>query len=153
MRVYGVSGSKRTPTGFDRVLHRSELPKAAAMADYLILIVPLSVETENLIDASILAVMKPDAFLINVARGGVLDESALVDALREKRIAGASLDVFREQPLPPDHLLWREPGVLITPLVGGMSNIYLDQAYPIVRDNLRQFIAGNADAMTNIVPH
>ena len=153
MRVYGVSGSARTPPGFDRVFHRRELATAAAKADYLILVVPLSAETENLIDASILAALKPQCFLINVARGGVLDEDALVDALREKRIAGASLDVFRQQPLPPDHALWREPGVLITPLVGGMSNIYLDQAYPIVRDNLRHFLAGRTHSMTNIVPH
>ena len=151
MNVFGVSGSDRVPTGFDRIFPRGELLRAAALADYLILIVPLSTETENMIDATVLAAMKPDAFLVNVARGGVLDEVALVAALREKKIAGASLDVFREQPLPPDNALWREPGVLITPLVGGMSNIYLDQAYPIVRDNLRQFLAGHVNAMTNIV--
>ena len=153
MTVYGVSGSARVPAGFDGIFHRRELAAAAASADYLILIVPLSPETENMIDANALAAMKPDAFLINVARGGVLDENALVAALREKRIAGASLDVFRQQPLPAEHMLWHEPGVLITPLVGGMSNIYLDQAYPIVRDNLRQFLAGHAHAMTNIVQH
>ena len=151
MNVFGVSGSDRVPTGFDGIFPRGELLRAAALADFLILIVPLSAETENMIDATVLAAMKPDAFLINVARGGVLDEVALVAALREKKIAGASLDVFREQPLPPDNALWREPGVLITPLVGGMSNIYLDQAYPIVRDNLRQFLAGHVNAMTNIV--
>ena len=153
MNVYGVSGSPRTPTGFDRIFPRSELVAAAALADYLILIVPLSPENENMINATVLAAMKPDAFVINVARGGVLDETALVAALREKRIKGASLDVFRQQPLPPDNPLWREPGVLITPLVGGMSNIYLDQAYPIVRDNVRQFLAGRVDAMSNIVEH
>ena len=98
--------------------------------------------------------MKPSAFLINVARGGVLDERALVAALREKRLAGASLDVFRQQPLPPDDPLWRqEPGVIITPLVGGMSNIYLEQCYPIVRANLEHFLAGRHDQMRNVVPH
>lgn len=153
MTVYGVSGSPRLPDGFDAVFSREDLLQAASGADYLVLLVPLSPETENLIDARVIAAMKPQAFVINVARGGVLDEQALVAALREKRLAGAALDVFRQQPLPADHPLWHEPGIIITPLVGGMSNIYLDQAYPIVRDNLRQFLAGRTDAMLNVVPH
>lgn len=153
MTVYGVSGSPRVPDGFDGVFSREDLLQAASAADYLVLLVPLSPETENLIDARVIAAMKPQAFVINVARGGVLDEQALVAALREKRLAGAALDVFRQQPLPADHPLWHEPGIIITPLVGGMSNIYLDQAYPIVRDNLRQFLAGCTDAMVNVVPH
>lgn len=153
MTVYGVSNSPRVPDGFDGIFPRSELARAASRADYLVLLVPLSPETENLIDAGVLAAMKPQAFVINVARGGVLDEQALVAALREKRLAGAALDVFRQQPLPADHPLWHEPGIIITPLVGGMSNIYLDQAYPIVLNNLRQFLAGRTDAMLNVVPH
>jgi D-2-hydroxyacid dehydrogenase (NADP+) len=153
MTVLGVSGSSRLPEGFDGLFHRSDLAQAAAKADYLVLIVPLSPETENLVDAAVIAALKPAAFLVNVARGGVLDEQALVAALRDKRIAGASLDVFRQTPLPPDDPLWQEPGVIITPQVGGMSNIYLDQAYPVVRDNLRQFLAGRPEAMTNVVPH
>lgn len=153
MTVHGVSGSRRVPTGFDSVFHRSELAKAAALADYLVLIVPHSAETENLVDGAVLRAMKREAFLINVARGGVLDETALVQALRQGALAGAALDVFRQQPLPPDHALWHEPNVLITPLLGGMSNIYLDQAYPVVRDNLRAFVAQDMHAMRNIVAH
>lgn len=153
MTVLGVSNSPRVPEGFDGVFPRSELAKAAAKADYLVLIVPHSPDTENLIDAGVLASMKPGAFLVNVARGGVLDEAALLTALREKRLAGASLDVFRQQQLPPDHPLWREPGVIVTPLVGGMSNIYLEQAYPIVLQNLHAFLSGRTDAMVNVVAH
>ena len=153
MTVYGVSKSPRVPAGFDAVFQRDELAQAAAKADYLVLMVPHSPETENIVDAEVLAALKPDAFLVNVARGGVLDEAALVSALRAKRLAGASLDVFRQQPLPADHLLWHEPGVIITPLVGGMSNIYMDQAYPVVRDNLRLYLSGQLDAMANLVPH
>jgi D-2-hydroxyacid dehydrogenase (NADP+) len=115
--------------------------------------VPNTPQTENLIDAAVIAAMKPDAYLINVARGGVLDEGALRNALHERRLAGAALDVFREGSLPADHPLWREKNVIITPHIGGMSNVYLDQAYPIVRDNLRNFLAGNFAAMKNIVPH
>jgi D-2-hydroxyacid dehydrogenase (NADP+) len=153
MSVYGVSDSTRKPAGFDRIFDRGNLAHAASLADFLILIVPHTPDTENLIDAAVLASMKSTAYLINVARGGVLDEAALLTALREKRLAGAGLDVFRQQPLPPEHPFWHEPGVIITPLIGGMSNIYLEQAYPIVRDNLKQFLAGYPEAMSNIVPH
>jgi len=119
----------------------------------LVLIVPHTPKTENLIDAAVIAAMKPSAYLINVARGGVLDEDALRAALHEKRLAGAALDVFRERPLPPNHPLWREPKIIITPHIGGMSDIYLDQAYPIVRDNLRLFLAGETALLNNIVSH
>jgi phosphoglycerate dehydrogenase-like enzyme len=153
MKVYGVSGSDRLPGGFDGMFDRTELRKAAALADFLVLIVPLSPQTENLIDAGVLAAMRPSAYLINVARGGVLDEAALLEALRERRIAGAALDVFREQPLAADHPLWRAERVIVTPLIGGMSNVYLDQAYPIVRDNLQLYLGGHAAEMRNLVPH
>lgn len=151
--VYGVSGSPRQPPGFDRIFSRGELSHAASLADFLVLVVPLSAKTENLVDRRVLAAMKPSAFLINVARGGVLDEQALIEALHEGRLAGAALDVFRQTPLRPDSPLWGEERLILTPLVGGMSDIYLDQAYPIVRRNLECFLAGRLDEMVNIVPH
>ena len=153
MKVIGVSASRRVPAGFDAMYGREELLQAAAQADFLVILVPYSAQTENMIDARVLAAMKASAFLINVARGGVLDEQALLQALRAGRIAGAGLDVFRDQPLPADNPFWSEPRVLITPLLGGMSNIYLEQAYPIVSANLRHFLAGRLDAMLNVVPH
>jgi phosphoglycerate dehydrogenase-like enzyme len=153
MTVYGVSATPRVPEGFDKVFARTQLREAAARADFLVLIVPHSSQTENLVDAAVLQSMKPTAFLINVARGGILDEEALVSALRTKRLAGAALDVFRQQPLPPDHPLWQVDRLIITPLVGGMSDIYLHQAYPVVRQNLEKFLAGRIDEMLNIVPH
>jgi phosphoglycerate dehydrogenase-like enzyme len=153
MTVYGISNSSRRPPGFDEILSRDELPRGAAAADFLVLIVPHSAQTENLIDAAVLACMKPSAYLINVARGGVLDEGALLASLREKRLAGAALDVFRERQLPADSPLWSEERIIITPHIGGMSNVYLDQAYPIVRDNIKLFLAGNLAAMKNIVAH
>ena len=148
MKVHGISNSSRKPPGFDQIL-----PRGAAAADFLVLIVPHSAQTENLIDAGVLSCMKPSAYLINVARGGVLDEAALLGALREQRLAGAALDVFRERPLPPGHPLWSEEKIIITPHIGGMSDVYLDQAYPIVRGNIEKFLAGNMTAMTNIVAH
>ena len=151
MTVHGVTGTPRALAHFDHVHARDQLAQAAALADFLILVVPLSAETENLVDARVIAAMKPGAFFINVARGGVLDEDALLAALRERRIAGAGLDVFRQQPLPSDSPFWHEPGVIVTPLVGGMSDIYLQQAFPVVEANLRCFIEGRMDGMHNIV--
>ena len=153
MTVVGISESARRPEGFDEIIGRKELARGAALADFLVLIVPHTPKTENLIDATVIAAMKPSAYLINVARGGVLDEGALRDALHQRRLAGAALDVFRERPLPAGHPLWHEDRVIVTPHIGGMSDIYLDQAYPIVRDNLRLFLAGKAGLMKNIVSH
>jgi D-2-hydroxyacid dehydrogenase (NADP+) len=153
MTVYGISNSGRRPPGFDEILSRDELPRGAAAADFLVLIVPHSAQTESLIDASVLSCMKPSAYLINVARGGVLDERALLASLREQRLAGAALDVFRERQLPADSPLWGEERVIITPHIGGMSDVYLDQAYPIVRDNIKLFLAGDLTGMKNIVAH
>lgn len=151
MTVYGVSQSMRVPRGFDKVYGRAELTTAAATADFLVLLVPYAADTESLVDARIIGAMKPTAFLINVARGGVLDEAALLHALRDRRIAGAALDVFRETPLPPGDPLWVEERVIITPMLGGMSDIYLAQAYPIVRENLSKFLTGDTRSMNNVV--
>lgn len=151
MKVVGVSSTSRLPEGFDAMYSRSEIVQAASQADYLVLVVPYSADTDNLIDATVLAALPSHAYVINVARGGVLDESALIAALRSKKIAGAALDVFRQQPLPSDHLLWSEPGILISPLLGGMSNVYLEQAWPIVRKNLSNFLSNDLSAMQNIV--
>ena len=104
-----------------------------------------------LTNAGVIGAMRPTAYLVNAARGGVLDEDALLQALRGKRIAGAGLDVFRQQPLPADSPIWHEPNVIVTPLVGGMSDIYLQQAFPTVAANLRCFLDGRLDAMHNIV--
>lgn len=151
MTVVGVSGAPREIAGFDRVVVRAELADAVAEADFVVLIVPLAADTENLVDARVIGAMKPGAYLINAARGGVLDEDALLAALRQRRIAGAGLDVFRQQPLPADSPWWHEPGVIVTPLVGGMSDIYLQQAFPIVDANLRLFLAGRVGELHNAV--
>jgi phosphoglycerate dehydrogenase-like enzyme len=152
MRVVGVSASPRAVEGFDRIYPRSELRAAAAEADYLVLVVPHSPETDNLVDESVIRALPPRAYVVNVARGGVLDEQALLAALRGHRIAGAHLDVFRQTPLPPDSPLWRQEGLLVTPNIGGMSNVYLDQCYPIVRENLAHYLGGRAGQLVNRVP-
>ena len=152
MQVLGVSSSARRPPAFERIFNRRDLREAASQADFLVLTIPLSSETENLVNEGILSAMKPGAFLINVARGGVLDERALLHCVRGGRIAGAALDVFRQVPLPPDDPLWAEERLIITPVLGGMSDVYLEQAYPLVKQNIRHFLAGRMDQMLNIVP-
>lgn len=150
MRVVGVSDARTAAPGFDAVLPRARLREAAAMADFLVALTPLDGTTRHMFDAAVFAAMKPGAFFINIARGGVVDEAALIAALREKRIAGAGLDVYAVEPPADDNPLWDMPNVMMSPRIGGMSDIYADQVFPVVERNLRAFLAGDLDAMTNI---
>jgi len=151
MAVHGVTASPRALSAFDAVHPRTALAEAAALADFLIVLVPLSAATERLIDARILAAMKPTAYLINLTRGGVCDQEALLAALRDGRIAGAGLDVAEPEPLPPDHPLWREGRAIVTPHVAGYVDGYRDLVMPILEHNLRCFMERRWDAMMNRV--
>ena len=97
--------------------------------------------------------MKRGSFLVNLARGGVVDEPALVEVLKSGRIAGAALDVFNEEPLPADHPFWAMPKVIITTHQGGFCDVYIDHALPTVEANMRSFLSGNIAGMINVVPH
>lgn len=151
MRVVGVSSGRSQAPGFDRIVPRDSLPEAAADADFLIVLAPYTPATHHMIDATTLQAMQPHAFLINLARGSVVDEAALIEALERKRIAGAGLDVFEAEPLPVTSPLWSMRNVIITPHIGGMSDIYAAQVAPLLIDNLRHYLAGNAHAMRNLV--
>jgi phosphoglycerate dehydrogenase-like enzyme len=153
MRVLGVSSAPRKVADFDRIHRREELAKVAGECDFLVLLTPLSEHTRNSVDATVFATIKPGSFLINLARGGVVDEPALVEALRAGRIAGAALDVFNEEPLPPDHPFWSMPNVIITTHQGGFCDVYIDHALPTVETNMRRFLAGDIGGMINVVPH
>ena len=123
MRVVGVGRN-------DNLL--ATLPEA----DFIALTCPLTPQTENLIDAKALAAMKPSAYLINVARGRVVNEPALVEALEQKRIAGAALDCVWEEPLPPTSKLWEMPNLLITPHSAGETRRYEENVIDLLLDNL-----------------
>jgi phosphoglycerate dehydrogenase-like enzyme len=110
--------------------------------DFVVVTLPLTQLTRGLIGPDELAVMKPSAFLIQAGRGGVVDQAALMEALIEKRIAGAALDTFSEEPLPPALPLWKLPNVLITPHIGGISPLYLQRAVDLFEANLKRYIAG-----------
>ena len=115
----------------------------------LVLAVPLTAETTNLIDAAAIASLPIGAYVINVARGEVIDEAALADALRSGRLGGAALDVFVEEPLPADSELWDLPNTIVTPHSSGMTNQLPGRATDRFLDNLRRYVAG--DALVNEV--
>lgn len=122
--------------GPDQLLHM--LP----LCDYVVLAVPLNAETYHMIGERELRAMKPTAYLVNVARGAVVDEAALVRALQEGWIAGAGLDVFEREPLPADSPLWQMDNVLLTPHISGFTPQYEQRAVEIFTENLRRYLAG-----------
>jgi phosphoglycerate dehydrogenase-like enzyme len=151
MRVIGITSSPRDIAGFDRMVARDDLAEAVRELDYFVLLTPYSKDTHHIVDARVLAAMKSDAYLVNLARGGVVDEDALLQVLRFGGIAGAALDVFSQEPLPEDHPFWSLPNVLITPHVGGFNDGYARQAIPVVLENIRRFAAGDTANMLNLV--
>jgi phosphoglycerate dehydrogenase-like enzyme len=151
MTVIGFTSTKRNLPGFDRMHLRSELVKIAPELDYLVLLVPYSEETRHSIDAKVFAAMKPSSFLVNLARGGIVDEDALMQALNSGQIAGAALDVFQEEPLPPEHPLWSTKNVIITPHLGGFCDVYAERALPTIEHNMACFLRGDFDSMVNVV--
>jgi phosphoglycerate dehydrogenase-like enzyme len=150
LTIVGVSSRTAVPH-FDELLPRSGLAKAAGRADFLVLLVPYSPGTHHLIDAGVLAAMKPSAYLLNLARGGVVDEAALTEALQQRRIAGAGLDVFSQEPLPPASPLWSLDNVIVTPHIGGMSDVYAEQLLPLLEHNLRAHFAADHAGLLNRV--
>ncbi len=151
MEVLGFSSEPRNVPGFDAVYRRSELMAMAERLDYFVLLEPLTDATRNIVDNRMLAAMKPSAFLINLARGGLVDETALAEALKAGTIAGAALDVFNEEPLPADNPLWHLKNILITTHQGGFCDVYPKLALPIISQNLRLFLDGRMDQMVNRV--
>jgi len=130
------------PEYVERLLPPEQLPELLAACDILILCVPLTDQTRGMIDGPALALMPPGAVLINVARGPVVVESALVAALDAGHLSGAGLDVTEQEPLPPTSRLWDLPNVLITPHVGAQSRTRYDDATNLFCENLRRFLRG-----------
>jgi D-2-hydroxyacid dehydrogenase (NADP+) len=150
-----VVGTKRDPSqgtdGIEAVWRYDELGQLLPIADIIVLTCPLTRETENLIDANALARMKPSAHLINVARGAIVDEAALVQALQQGTIAAAGLDVTREEPLPPASPLWAMPSVLITPHKAGETQRIEDGIVSILMENLGRLWRGEQLLKNGIV--
>jgi phosphoglycerate dehydrogenase-like enzyme len=153
MTVIGISDGRTKGPHFDEVHPRKVLVAQAARADFLMLLVPYTPQTRNLVSREVIAAMKPTAFVINLARGGVLDEAALIESLQAGKIAGAGIDVFSQQPLPPDNPLWHMPNVIITPNIGGRSDNFIEQTLTVIEPNLTAFIEGRVNDMLNVIPH
>jgi phosphoglycerate dehydrogenase-like enzyme len=151
MTVVGITSAKRQVAGFDRVFGRDELVAAVRDLDYLVLLTPYTPETRHIVNSGVFAAMKPGSYIVNLARGGVVDEAALIQALEQGKLAGAALDVFAKEPLPDDHPVWGMDNVIITTHQGGFFDGYPDYALPVVENNLRKFLAGDLKNMVNIV--
>ncbi|HEY1797328.1 MAG TPA: D-2-hydroxyacid dehydrogenase [Stellaceae bacterium] len=151
MRVIGLRRNPAAGGPADAVRPMSELKALLPEADFVALTCPLTPETTNLIAADALARMKPAAYLVNVARGRVVDEMALVTALRLGKIAGAALDVTVEEPLAAASPLWAMPQVLVTPHTAGETRKYEDNVIAILRDNLDRLWRGETQLRNQIV--
>jgi phosphoglycerate dehydrogenase-like enzyme len=152
MRVVGLRRDPSLGSGKADAVHpMSALKSVLPDADFVALTCPLTEETENLIDAEALGHMKSSAYLVNVARGRVVDEAALIEALAARRIAGAGLDVTAEEPLAPSSPLWGMEHVLVTPHTAGETRHYEDNVIEILRDNLDRLWRGESQLRNQVV--
>ena len=143
-----VVGCRRTVEGddpdCDAMVSYANLPGLLSQSDFVVLCVPLTRETTHLIDAAALRAMKPTASILNIARGEVIDQEALIAALKEGTIASAALDVTTPEPLPPESELWGLPNVMITPHSSGASDRREGTAAALFAENLRNYLDGAA---------
>jgi phosphoglycerate dehydrogenase-like enzyme len=150
MRVVGTDARRTEPTpGMSEVHPAEALDGLLPRADVVILTVPHTPETERLMQARRFAAMRPSAYLVNVGRGPTVDLDDLVSALAQGTIRGAALDVFPEEPLPPEHPLWGFENVLITPHVAGVGPYADERRYGVLLENARRFAAG--EPLVNVV--
>ena len=124
----------------ERIYPGAALESMASECDYLVLTVPLTEETHHMVNEAVLEAMKPSAVLVNVARGSVVDEEALISALASDQLAGAALDVFEEEPLPPSSPLWNMDNVIMSPHVAGYNSKYHRKAASLFAENLRRYL-------------
>jgi phosphoglycerate dehydrogenase-like enzyme len=143
MRTVGVRRSPGAPPPFTDEVHGADrLPELAGRADAMVVSLPLTRQTAGLLDRATIQRLPPGCIFVNIGRGGVVDEAALIDALRERRIAGAVLDVFATEPLPPDSPLWTLPNVLVSPHGAALSEHENERIVELFVANLRRFLDG-----------
>jgi D-2-hydroxyacid dehydrogenase (NADP+) len=145
MKVIATRRSAREPGRaryIDKLLPSKQMPELLRESDYVVIAVPYTAETRHLIGEKELNMMKPTAYIINIARGGIIDEEALIKALDGKRIAGAGLDVTAREPLPPESRLWELDSVILSPHVSGGMEEYMVRATALFCDNLQRYLAG-----------
>ena len=150
MRTLAV-GTGRAYPHFDESTDRAGLPDALRRADALVLCAPHTDETENILSAEMIALLKPNAVVVNIGRGQLVDEAALTDALVHKRILGAALDVFRKEPLPADSPLWDLENVVINPHSASTAARENERLTALFAHNLRCFAEGRIAEMRNVL--
>jgi phosphoglycerate dehydrogenase-like enzyme len=142
LSVVGVRNHpERQVEGISRIYGPDKLPELWPVADFVVLALPLNLQTRNLVGEKELRAMKTSSYLINIGRGGLVDEPALIKALEQGWIAGAGLDVFAHEPLPADSPLWDMDNVIITAHYAGRSPIHEQGAMAILLDNVRRYVA------------
>ena len=127
---------------FDRLYPFQALKSMLALCDFVVVAVPLTSRTRKLIGAAEIEAMKAGSYLINLSRGGIVDETALAEALESKHLGGVALDVFDKEPLPGSSPLWATPNTIITPHIAGISSRYLERALVMFRANLKRYVEG-----------
>lgn len=142
MRVIGMRNRPVSTPEVDQMVLPDDLPKLLVRADYVVVTVPLTSRTRGMIGAREIAMLAPHAVLVVISRGGIVDESALAEALRTGRLRGAALDVFAEEPLPESNPLWSTPNLIVTPHISGWMADYLPRAMRIFQTNLARFECG-----------
>ena len=151
MTVIGVRANPASGTeGADEVHATLALPTLLPRADFVVLVCPLTAGTTGLINGAALAAMKPTAYLINCARGRVADEAALIEALQNRTIRGAGLDVMATEPLPPESPLWNLPNAFLTPHTAGETCSYEDNVLDLMMENIARLQAGRDDLVNRI---
>jgi len=151
MEVHGMDIVKRNVEWVDTWYDPHDIVEVAGQVDFLILVAPHTPETGNIVNAKVLAAMKPTAFLINLARGELIDDEALISALNACTIAGAGLDVYRQEPLPSDHPFWSMKNVMVIPHMGGPTDVYVEQAMAVIGENLRRYLSGERKNLINLI--
>jgi glyoxylate/hydroxypyruvate reductase A len=143
MRVIGTKRRPESLPNIDKVYPQEATDDVLGASDFVLLLLPSTPDTENFINAKRLAAMKPSAWLLNFARGALIVDADLIAAVKAKTIAGAVLDVFREEPLPATHPFWQTEGILVLPHIGGGHPDRTKAVAELFADNARRFLAGN----------
>jgi phosphoglycerate dehydrogenase-like enzyme len=148
-RVVGLRRRPEPLPDLDRTYTPADLAEFLPDLDVLVIAAPLTRETQSLLGAAELARLKRGAYLVNIARGAIVDETALLEALRSGQVGGAALDVFEDEPLPPASPFWSAPNVLVTPHMSGKTDRVNDRRFSLFADNLARFVAG--EPLRNVV--
>lgn len=151
MNITGVSDGRSEAPGFTRIHRRADIVAAVRGADFVVVLTPYTSQTHHIVGDAVIAAMRRDAILVNLSRGGCVDEDAVKRHLAAGTIRAAALDVFEQEPLASNSALWDAPGLTITPHIGGVSNNYREQVLPVVIKNLNAWAKGGGAVLPDRV--